>query len=151
MPPSPQAAGPNQLDVRGLRVILWILLGVSVLFALVAWLVHPLLEVQAEIPEANLLGILAVMVPMEYVAWRVVARNLRKTWEPAVRERSAGDPLPQAFVTQSLLGAALTCSIGFFAGIVVLMSGSLVALALALAAAGLIAWQLPEESDLTPT
>ncbi len=148
MPPSTKATGPNQLDIVGLRVLLWILLAVSVLFAGVAWLVHPMVGSEASVPEANLLGVMAVLAPMEYVAWRVVSRSLRPTWIAATKGRHTGDPAPQAFVTQVLLGAALTTSVGFFAGIVVLMTGSLVALAIALVAAGLLILQLPEESDL---
>ena len=142
-------AGP-QLSLAGLRVILWILVGVSVLFTGVAWLVHPLLELADPVPADRLLAVLALFALLEYVGFRVVARALRPAWVEAAVGWTPDAPVPQAFVTRCLLGATLTTSIGFFAGIVVLMTGSTVALALATAAVGALLIQQPDVGDVLP-
>jgi len=147
-PRAPRSGGPNELPLSGVRVIFWILIGTSVAFVLVSWLIHPLVGIDVQVPEASLLTVLGVLAPMEYVAWRVVARNLRPRWVEAGRTWRPEDPVPQAWLTQCLLGAALTTSVGFFAGIVVLMTGSNLALSLATGAVGLLLIQLPDEDSL---
>ena len=67
---SPRNDPGPQLSHAGHRVILWNLVGVSVLFTGVAWLVHPLLELADPVPADRLLAVLALFALLEYVGFR---------------------------------------------------------------------------------
>ena len=94
---------------------------------------------------------LAFLIPMEAVAYIFLARHLKTRWKPEAKDWKPDGPLPRAFVTQVILGAALSHGIGLFAAIIFLMTGSFAALAVAIAAAAVLIYQVPSADALRTT
>ncbi|MDF1798268.1 MAG: hypothetical protein P1V81_03760 [Planctomycetota bacterium] len=152
MPSNTQGPRSVDLNLKGLGIIVWILAGVLLLFVGVAFLAQPLVAAGADAeggpPTAALLGVLVFMIPLECVAYVFLARHLKPQWKDEAKAWKPDGPLPRAFVTQVILGTALTDGIGLFAAVIYLMTGSFAALGIAIAAAAVLIYQVPSADAL---
>jgi divalent metal cation (Fe/Co/Zn/Cd) transporter len=145
------------LHLPGLRVVIFVLAGAMIVTTLAAYFFHPMMDpgLGAGSEEASnlpttFLAILGLMIPVEVVAFWAVRKGLRKQLRQALSDGNyqRGDSLPPTFVTICIIGAAMTSGIGYFAAVILLLTGSLIALAIAFAASVLILLQVPKDDSL---
>ncbi|MFT6362499.1 MAG: hypothetical protein ACJAZ8_000905 [Planctomycetota bacterium] len=131
--------------------------GYLLLAVIGAWIVHAFLSGDEPVDPADTAGVasalllaIGLMIPLESVAFLAVRKSLRKTLALELAETAylPGDPLPRTFVTICLIGAALTLGVGFFGVVIYLISGSMVALAIAALATALLFVQIPSDDSL---
>ena len=151
----PPRASKRLLYLPGLRIVLYVLAG----FLLAATIGAAALHSKWVMPgtaadngadlEAPLLGVLAIIVPLQWVAFFAVRKGLRKQLEESLVERSPqpGGNLPIPFVTITLIGALMTSGIGFLGATIHVMTGSWAALSIAGAASLFKFYQVPSDDS----
>ena len=153
--PAPLPKGLQNL--KGLRLVNLVMIGYLMLAALGAWIGHPYMGGEEAVDPGKGEGIasalllaIGLMIPLEFVAFLAVRKSLRKQLALELVETpyQRGDGLPRTYVTICLIGAALTLGVGFFGVVIHLISGSMMALAIAASAAVLLFVQLPTDDSL---
>lgn len=151
----PPRTSKGLLYLPGLRIVIYVLAG----FLLAATIGAAVLHLNLVLPEtaadngadleAPLLGVLAIMVPVEWVAFFAVRKGLRKQLEESLVESTPqpGGNLPLPFVTITLIGALMTSGIGFFGATIHVITGSWAALSIAGAASLFILYQVPSDDS----